>query len=566
MARRLQEEVQRHVGVPAVTAMVLVAAAACLLTGCKTTSKTELAKPPNILLIVADDLGFSDIGPYGGEISTPALDQLAKEGLQLSNFHVLPTCSPTRSVLLSGMDNHRAGLGTMGEFVTPEMEGVPGYAGYLNFEVAALPEVMKRAGYHTYMAGKWHLGAEENTSPHARGFEETFVLLQGGGSHWSDRQPISPPQTMVYRRNGKEVESLPEDFYSPRYYTDRILEWIEEDREDNKPFFAYLSYTAPHDPLHAPKEYIAKYAGKYDQGWDALRQTRLESLKKLGMVPKGAVPFPRLPNVKAWDELPQEERALAARDMEVYAAMVDYMDEQLARVFDYLKEIGEYDNTMILFMSDNGANGSLPTAYPGQTEEYLGSFDNSLENRGLPGSYIEMGPGWAQASMSPSRMFKAYPTEGGIKAPLLVKVAGQPANPGSMNDSFVHVRDVMPTLLDVAGTAKPDAVDGCEVLPMQGQSVLDLFAGKSEKAYAGASRVGYELFSFKAFIDGNWKIVRMPKPLGTGEWELFDLSKDPAEIHDLSAEQPDKLEEMVALWERYKEENGVLDIVPEAAK
>jgi arylsulfatase len=549
-----------------VTAIALVFAAAWSLPGCKPTSTAEPPERPNILLIVADDMGYSDIGAYGGEILTPALDQLAKEGLQLSNFHVLPTCSPTRSVLLSGMDNHRAGLGTMGEFTTPEMAGIPGYAGYLNFEVAALPEVLKQAGYHTYMAGKWHLGSTEETSPHARGFEETFVLLQGGGSHWSDRKPLTPPEAMVYRRNGEVVEALPDGFYSSQHYTDRMLEWIEQDRTDGKPFFAYLSYTAPHDPLHAPKEHIAKYEGKYDQGWDSLRQTRLDSLKKLGMVPSAAVPFPRLPNVKAWDELPAEERALAARDMEVYAAMVDYMDEQLVRVFDYLKEIGEYDNTMILFMSDNGANGSLPTAYPGQTEEYLGSFDNSLDNRGLPGSYIEMGPGWAQASMSPSRMFKAYPTEGGIKAPLLVKVAGKPAHPGTASQSFVHVRDIMPTLLDVAGAAKPDAIDGREVLPMQGQSVLDLFAGKSEKSYAGASRVGYELFSFKAFIDGNWKIVQMPKPLGTGEWELFDLSKDPAEVHDLSADQPEKLEEVVALWNQYKEENGVLDIVPEVAK
>lgn len=235
------------------TAIALVVAAAWSLPGCKPPATAEPARRPNILLIVADDMGYSDIGAYGGEISTPALDQLAKEGLQLSNFHVLPTCSPTRSVLLSGMDNHRAGLGTMGEFVTPEMEGVPGYAGYLNFEVAALPEVLKAAGYHTYMAGKWHLGLDNNTSPHARGFDETFVLLQGGGSHWSDRKPLSPPEAMVYRRNGNEVESLPDDFYSTRYYTDRTLEWIEQNRRDEKPFFAYLSYTAPHDPL--PTQY-----------------------------------------------------------------------------------------------------------------------------------------------------------------------------------------------------------------------------------------------------------------------------------------------------------------------
>ena len=231
----------------------------------------DTVRRPNILLIVADDLGYSDIGPFGAEIATPTLDTLAREGLMLTNFHVLPTCSPSRSVLLSGVDNHRAGMGTMEEIKTPEMEDHPGYVGYLNFEVAALPEVLKAAGYHTYMAGKWHLGSEEDTSPHARGFEETFILAPGGGSHWSDRKPLSPPQKMIYRRNGKVVESLPDDFYSTKDYTDNLLEWIKKDQGDGRPFFAYLSYTAPHDPLHAPREYIEKYKGKYDEGWDALR-------------------------------------------------------------------------------------------------------------------------------------------------------------------------------------------------------------------------------------------------------------------------------------------------------
>ena len=326
------------------------------MTGCKRKAEppeeSASAKPkrPNVLLIVADDLGYSDIGSFGGEIATPTLDKLAEEGLQLTNFHVLPSCSPTRSVLLSGIDNHRAGIGTMGELKTPEMEGHPGYAGYLNFEVAALPEVLKASGYHTYMAGKWHLGSEEETTPHARGFEETLALLPGGGSHWSDRRPLSPPQTMIYSRNGKPVESLPDDFYSTRDYTDILLQWIKQDHKDGKPFFAYLSYTAPHDPLHAPKEYIDKYKGKYDEGWDVLREVRLQRLKNLGIIGKAVEPFPRLASVKAWDDMSDEERQNAARDMEVYAAMVDYMDEQIKRVIDYLKEIGEYDNTMVIFL------------------------------------------------------------------------------------------------------------------------------------------------------------------------------------------------------------------------
>ena len=536
------------------------------LVSCKQETETPgesiSAKPrqPNILLIVADDLGYSDIGSFGGEIATPTLDRLANEGLQLSNFHVLPTCSPSRSVLLSGTDNHVAGMGTMGEVKTPEMEGHPGYAGYLNFEVAALPEVLKAGGYHTYMAGKWHLGHEADTTPHARGFEETFALLPGGGSHWGDQKPLSPPQTMIYNRNGNKVETLPDDFYSTTYYTDAILNSIGKNKEDGKPFFAYLSYTAPHDPLHAPKAYIDKYKGKYDEGWDVLREQRLQRLKALGIVHKDAKSFPRLASVEAWNEMSPEARAKAARDMEVYAAMIDYMDEQIARIFDYLKQIGEYDNTMIIFLSDNGANGNLPTAYPGQTDEFLNSFDNSLENRGLINSFIETGPGWAQASMAPSRMFKAFTAEGGIRAPLLVKLPGTMPNAGTMDHSFFHVRDIMPTILDVAGIELTQNFNGRPVAPIQGGSVLDFLSGKVKSPYVGADQVGYELFGMKAYFDGDWKILWMPPPFGSGDWQLYNLIEDPGELTDLGDQQPERLVKMIGRWEQYKQENGVLEI------
>jgi arylsulfatase len=515
---------------------------------------------PNILLIVADDLGYSDIGSFGGEIATPTLDRLANEGLRLSNFHVLPSCSPTRSVLLSGTDNHVAGIGTMGELLTPEMAGQPGYEGYLNFQVASLPEVLKAGGYHTYMAGKWHLGHEEDTTPHARGFDETFALLPGGGSHWGDMKPLSPPQIMTYSRNGKKVEALPNDFYSTTYYTDELLNFIDQNKRDGKPFFAFLSYTAPHDPLHAPKPYIDKYKGKYDGGWEVLSYQRLQSLKELGIVHKDAKPFPPLASVKAWNEMPAEERAAASRDMEVYAAMIDYMDEQIARVFDYLKEIGEYDNTMIIFLSDNGANGHLPTAYPGQTKEYLGSFDNSLENRGQINSFIETGPGWTQASMAPSRLFKAFTAEGGIRAPLIVKLPGAMPNAGKINHSFFHVRDIMPTILDVAGVEFTQMINGRSVVAMQGSSVADFISGNVSMPYTGAERVGYELFGMKAFFDGDWKILLMPPPFGTGDWQLYNLREDPGEIVDLSDQHSERLVKMIAQWEQYKKENGVLDI------
>ena len=357
------------------------------------TTNVAQGSAPNVLLIVADDMGYSDIGPFGGEIATPTLDILAQEGLRLANFHVLASCSPSRSVLLSGMDNHRAGLGTMNERMSDDIRGKPGYEGHLNHRVAALPEVLKANGYRTYMVGKWHLGEDESTVPHARGFDETFVLVDGGGSHWADSKWITPTIPMTYSRNGKEVDSLPEDLYSSKDYTDALVEWIKRDQGNDQPFFAYLAYTAPHDPLHAPKEYIDKYKGVYDGGWDNLRGKRLQRLKELGIIDQNAKPFPRLPAVEAWEELSEEERALAARDMEVYAAMVDYMDGQIKRVIDQLKASGDYENTLIIFFSDNGANGASVMNYPGQTEEYVSSFDNRLDNRGLENSMIDQGPG-----------------------------------------------------------------------------------------------------------------------------------------------------------------------------
>jgi arylsulfatase len=506
-------------------------------------------------------MGFSDIGPFGGEIATPTLDALAREGLQVTNFHVLPTCSPSRSVLLSGVDNHVAGIGTMDEFKPPEAEGKPGYEGYLNFRIAALPEVMRAAGYQTYMVGKWHLGGEQGTSPYARGFDETFALMQGGGSHWSDKKPLSPLQMMVYRRNGEPIDQLPADFYSTKYYTDTLLDWMQRDQNDERPFFAYVSYTAPHDPLHAPQAYIDKYKGAYDAGWDVLREQRLQSLKTLGIVNDDAQAFPRLSTVPAWDDLTEQQQAEAARDMEVYAAMVDYLDEQIARLFDWLKESGEYDNTLILFFSDNGANGALKEGYPGQTEEFLGTFDNRLENRGLPGSFVEMGAAWAQASMSPSRMFKGFPAEGGIRSPMLAKLPGPMSNAGESSHAFLHIRDLMPTILDVAGIESPgQTFDGREVVPMQGNSARAVLAGEASGIGSKHGEVGYELFGMKAFVAYPWKILILQEPFGSGNWELFNLENDPAEMNDLSEDNPDKLKELVARWNQYQVVNGVLDI------
>ncbi len=408
--------------------------------------ETTPDKRPNILLIVADDLGYNDIGSLGGEIETPNLDSLAAAGLTLTTFYVLPTCSPTRSALLTGTDNHTAGLGAMAEALTSNQIGAAGYEGHLNERVVTFASLLRDSDYHTYMAGKWHLGHEPKHGPAARGFERSFTMLDGGGSHWSDRRGLTPDSpTMSYRDDGVAVETLPPDFFPSEFYTDRMIEYIDAGRDDGRPFFAYLAYTAPHDPLHAPDEWLEKYRGRYDARYDELREQRRARMVALDLLPESTQPFPRLPTVPAWDELAPEVQAVEAREMEAYAAMVDNLDHHVGRILEHLRQIGEYDNTLVLFFSDNGANGLEARNYPAQTDEYVGSFDNSLENIGREGSFAAPGPAWAQVSMVPFRLFKASAAEGGIRAPFIA--AGPGIDAGGRSTAFAHVRDIAPTLL-----------------------------------------------------------------------------------------------------------------------
>lgn len=524
-------------------------------------SEQDKTSKPNILFIVVDDLGYSDIGPFGSsEIKTPVLDNLSKESMLFSNFHVQPACSPTRSCLLTGNDNHVAGIGIMGEATYPALEGLPGYTGHLSDVVVTIPEILRQNGYHTYTAGKWHLGTKDGQTPADRGFEESFSLLQGGGSHYADLKPLSPPQVMEYRVNGKKIKSLPADFYSTTNYTDTLIHYIDKHKADKAPFFMFAAYTAPHDPLQAPKEYIEKYKGKFDMGWDSLRVLRLNNLKALGIIPKNVVDFPVNPGIPKWETLNAEQKAESARDMEVYAAMVDYLDMSIGRLLDYLKNEGLYDNTMIVFMSDNGANGVMATTYPGNGDgKYLGSFDNSLENRGLPNSFIEMGPGWAQASSSPSRWFKMFSSEGGIKAPLMIKMPNNSLNKKQWNKSFIHVTDLMPTVLQLTKTTYPKEFKGKKVRQPIGKSILPVLNGKSQVIHSESEGIGFELFERKAYIKGKWKILRLAPPFGKGEWQLYDLEKDPGEINDLSQQFPAIKKSLINDWMLYVKANDVVD-------
>lgn len=547
-----------------ISAALLLAGIAVAFTG--TGVAAQQGKRPNFLLIVADDLGYSDLGSYGGEINTPVLDNLAQNGVRYTNFYVSPTCSVTRSMLLSGTDNHIAGLGNMGELRAPNQMGKPGYEGVLNTRVASVASLLRDNGYHTYMAGKWHLGLKPDQIPHARGFERDFSLLVGGGSHFDDQWNIEwQIPKAPYTEDGRPLEKLPKDFYSTKTYTDKTIQFIEEGRKDGKPFFAYMAFTAPHGPLHLPDDWLRRYKNRYDEGWDGIRQQRLARMQELGILDKGVNDADRLYFLPRSTALTPAVRVMQGRKMELYAGMVEYMDDQIGRVFDYLKEIGEYDNTVVIFISDNGAEGNdLRAMVAGQVGSmgFLHAMNNFAEDGhnslGRKGTYAEYGPAWAQVSSVPFRIYKGWVSEGGIRSPLIVSGPGV-KGVGKLNKkAILHVMDIVPTVLELAGIAHPSTHKGRKIAPVQGKSWVGMLAGSTQSPRTSDDWLGWELFNNRAIRQGDWKISWLYPPFGTYDWQLFNLVEDPGEQYDLSGEFPEKRKALIALWDEYVTMNGVI--------
>jgi arylsulfatase len=532
----------------------------------ETGAVAQQSKRPNILLIVADDLGYSDMGCYGGEINTPVLDNLSKVGMRYTNFYVSPTCSVSRSMLLTGTDNHIAGLGNMGELNAPNQMGQPGYEGVLNQRVVTVASLLRDNGYHTYMAGKWHLGLKPEEYPHARGFERDFSLLVGGGSHFDNawnlewQMPKAP-----YTEDGQPVAELPKDFYSSKNYTDKTIQFIDEGRQDGKPFFAYMAFTAPHGPLQVPNKWLRKYKNHYDEGWDGIREKRLARMQELGIIEEGDNYADRLYFLPRSSALTPALRVALGRKMEVYASMVEYMDDQIGRVFDYLKQIGEYDNTIVIFISDNGAEGNdlrgMVAGQPG-TMGFLHGMNNFAENShnsiGRKGTYAEYGAAWAQVSMAPFRIYKGWTAEGGIRSPLIVSGPGVKGSGELNKEAILHIKDIVPTVLELAGVEHPSSFNGREVAPVQGKSWVEMLEGETQSPRGPDDWLGWELFGNRAIRQGDWKISSLFQPFGTGDWQLYNLSKDPGEQNDLSDKFPDKKEKLITLWVEYEKTNGVI--------
>ncbi|MCF7980822.1 MAG: arylsulfatase [Pseudomonadales bacterium] len=528
------------------------------------TEPARLPKPivssdsrPNFLLVVVDDLGYSDLSSFGGgEIATAAIDRLALEGVRLNTFYTAPTCSPTRAALLSGNDPHIAGLGNMAELLAKNQRGKPGYEGHLNQRVISIATLLRDAGYFTAMTGKWHLGLEAENSPATQGFEHSYALLHGGAGHFDDTGLLERAPKALYREDGKLVD-WPKGRYSSDFYTEKLIDYLSKN-DGHQPFFAYLAFSAVHWPLQAPDELIRKYKGRYDAGWDVLRKQRLKGLRQAGLLTEN-IDFVTPPGYQPWDNLSREQQRIEARKMEVFAAMLDNVNQNIERLVSYLEKTGTLDNTVIIFLSDNGAEGT-PLEKSPLLKGWLERFDNSLENMGRINSYIFYGPNWAHATTAPSKYYKSHVAEGGIHVPAFIWRKGM-AVKGAIARAPVTVMDIAPTLLEMAMVEYPKEYQGKPLEPLRGLSLQPLMDEPSVRIHPEDALFGLELFGRRAIRQGQWKITMEPSPFGTGEWELYDLSSDKGETHNVAKSHPDLVARLAAAWQDYADEVGV--ILPE---
>lgn len=520
----------------------------------------ETKKQPNILFIMADDLGYSDLGAFGGEIRTPNIDALTKEGRILTDYHTAPTCSPTRSQLISGTDHHLAGIGAMAELTPAHLKGQPGYEGYLNERSLSIAEVLKDNGYRTYISGKWHLGLTAETNAHVKGFDHSFTLLQGLDLHFK-QAPSAYKRNTTYTEDGQVVpiSALPDDFFSTNYFTDKLISYLESGKNSGKPFFAYAAYTAPHWPLQAPTEYRDRYRGVYDAGYDVIRNGRIARQKQLGLIPANFTAAEPIATQNApqkygkWNELSTEQKALEARRMEIYAGMVENLDANIGRVIEYLKRNNLYENTLIFFVSDNGAEGFIRGSYGAES-----GFDNRVNNVGTSSSYHYVGPRWAEVSAAPFHLWKDTAGEGATTAPAIVKLPHQNKAQATYH-GFASVLDVFPTVLDYANIAVPQGqYKGRQINTPSGYSWRSVLENKAQTIRPVNFSFADELHGSKYARQGDWKIALQGKAeLGTGAWELYNLKNDRGETQNIAENNPAKLQELLDVYNKYTQKNGV---------
>jgi|AntAceMinimDraft_12_1070368.scaffolds.fasta_scaffold06112_4 arylsulfatase/uncharacterized sulfatase len=528
-------------------ALVMIAIASCFPVA---TGQTDTR--PNVVVILVDDAALMDFGAYGGEARTPNIDAFAARGAMFLQYRTSPLCSPTRAMLLTGMDNHRTGVATIPEVLPEEHVGRPGYTMAFEPGVLTLADRLGAAGYRTMMSGKWHLGDKPEEMPQAHGFQRSFALAASGADNWDDKSYMPFYADAPWFENGVEA-SLPKDFYSSRFIVDKMIDYLE-DTDKTKPFFAYLPFQAIHIPVQAPPEFTAHYKGRYHEGWHVMRAERHQRAQMLGLVSKGAPLAPMPETARQWDALSEKERALYAARMEVNAGMLEAMDRQIGRFIDHLKAENKFENTIFVITSDNGPEFNRGDDDPRLAFWMsLNGYHVGLDGMGERGSWGFIGPEWANAAASPGSLFKFYATEGGIRAPLIV------AGPGVVPQqvySPAMVTDLAPTLLDLINSPSPPD----DARAMTGRSLLPVLTGEANTVYAPDDVRAIEVSGNAALYKGDYKITRSMPPVGDGAWRLFSMLDDPGETTDLSAAEPEMMANMLTAYTDYASEMGVLDM------
>jgi arylsulfatase/uncharacterized sulfatase len=565
--------------------VLLKLCALCVGFGCAEALAVETSRP-NIVFILADDLGYTDIAPYGSEVNTPNLSALADQGLSFTNYHTAANCAPARAMLLTGVDSHLAGVPNIPEMLAPEQRKHANYQGVLGDDVVTVATLLEDAGYHTYMAGKWHLGMDPDKRPSRRGFQRTMAMMDSGADNWEQRPYAAIYDQANWFADGERF-TLPEDFYSSRFLVDKMIEFIDSNlqrqnvenqgsqdhnfqgslSQESKPFFAYLPFMAVHSPVQAPQEFIDRYMDVYDSGWDELRQQRKERAEALGIVPE-STPMVSMKTTEQWDGLSEDDRRYQAKRMAVYAGMIEAMDFHIGRLIEFLKQRGQYDNTIFVFTSDNGSEASgpaKPRAFPRRLVPENMGYNLDYDNLGLQGSYSTIGPSFASAAASPLAYYKFYAGEGGMRVPLII--AGKPVIPEQqqkqqqLTQAFAWATDIAPTILSMSGVALPaERYAGRPVQAITGRDLTPLLSGAAERVYGPDDAVGYELTDHAVLFQGDYKLVVNQPPVGDGQWRLFNIVKDPGETVDLSRSQTLRFQRMLSRYDQYRHDNKVVPV------
>jgi arylsulfatase/uncharacterized sulfatase len=517
------------------------------------------AKRPNIVILLADDWGFTDVGAFGGEIATPNIDALAAKGVRFSNFHVAGSCSPTRAMLQTGVINHRAGLGNMPETIPPEHLGKPGYEAQLNNRVVTIADQLRAGGYRTYLTGKWHLGHTPDTLPTVRGYDRALALAQSGADNFEDKPNLLIYNKTEWSEDGKPAK-LPKRFYSSTLIIDKMISYIDRDKATGKPFFASVNFIANHIPVQARDADIAAYAGRYHYGWTTLRKERRAAAITKGVMPAG-VRTVTMNTSGDWTKLSAQQREQRAGAMAAYAAMGTAMDREIGRLIAHLKTIGAYENTIFVFLSDNGAEATDPMNMGAFTRWNANQlYDQSIAQQGRPGSLTAQGAGFASASVSPLRGYKFTASEGGLRVPMIMAWPGNPAiKGGSVATGFAHVTDMPMTLLKLAGVAAQQGrFAGRPVEPMTGLDLTPMLTGAASSVHSADKPLGYELSGNAVLFKGDYKLVKNLPPYGDGRWRLYNISADPGETLDLSGSDPARFAAMQKDYVAFAKVNKVL--------